>query len=230
MTTVVFMHGSGAAGADGWPVQVAAADPHWQFLPRHPEGDLARRDAGRLIDVIAKTGDPGIVVAASYGANAAVIALHRRPDLIAGLVLAEPATFDLARGQGAVEGHIAAMMPAAIAASDPSKSDREWSDLFASGFGWEPLDDDRLAVVAPRMRALPPPWSTGIDASLALPGRCLVVTGQSGLLFDQTAQALVGLGASRVVFPGAGHRVQDDPGFNAAVIDFLAGTAWPQSS
>lgn len=230
MTSTVFMHGSGAAGVDGWPIQVAAADPQWRFLSRHPDGDLADRDARRIIDVIAESGSPGNVVASSYGGNAAVIALQRRPDLIAGLVLAEPATFDLARGRDAVEEHIAAMMPAAIAARDPSRSDRDWSDLFASGFGWEPLDDDQLAVMAPRMRALPPPWSTGIDASRGLPCRCLVVTGESGPLFEETAQALSSLGASRLVFPGAGHRVQDDPGFNRAVVDFLAGTARPQSA
>jgi len=225
VTTTVFVHGSGLGGADGWPVQVAAAEPTWQFMSRHPDGDLAERDASRIIELLADCGGAGNVVASSYGGNAAVLALQRRPDLVAALVLAEPATFDLARGAPAVEEHITAMQPAALAAGDPAVSDREWSDLFAAGFGREPLDDEQLAVLAPRMRPLPPPWSTGIDASRGLPGRCLVVTGGSGPLFEQTAEALERLGASRLVLPGAGHRVQDDPAFNAALTEFVAGSA-----
>jgi pimeloyl-ACP methyl ester carboxylesterase len=223
MTVTVFLHGSGQPGADGWPVQAVAGNPEWLFMSRHPQGDLAERDASRLVQLLDGSGG-GNVVASSYGGNAAVMALQRRPDLVAALVLAEPATFDLARGAAAVEEHIQAMQPAALAAVDPAVSDREWSDLFAAGFGREPLDDQQLAVLAPRMRPLPPPWSTGIDPCRGLPGRCLVVTGQSGPLFEQTAEALERLGASRLVLPGAGHRVQDDPAFNAAVIRFLGDT------
>lgn len=224
MTITVFLHGSGQAGADGWPVQAAAAEPTWRFMSRHPGGDLPERDADRIIELLADSGSAGNVVASSYGGNAAVIALQRRPDLVAALVLAEPATFDLARGAAAVEEHIEAMEPAALAALDPAVSDREWSDLFATGFGREPLSEEQLAVLAPRMRPLPPPWSTGIDVTRGLPCRCLVVTGGSGPLFEQTAEALERLGASRLVLPGAGHRVQDDPAFNAAVTEFLART------
>ena len=186
MTTTIFLHGSGTGGAEGWPVQAAAAEPTWQFMSRHPDGDLAERDAGRLIGLLADSGCAGNVVASSYGGNAAVLALQRRPDLVAALVLAEPATFDLARGAAAVEEHIVAMEPAALAAHDPAVSDREWSDLFAAGFGREP------------------------------------VTGGSRPLFEQTAEALERLGATRLVLPGAAHRVQDDPAFNVAVTTFLA--------
>ena len=223
MGITVFVHGSGKDGADGWPVQAEAADPDWHFLSRHPDGDDPRRDAGRVIDLLEASGGPGHVVGSSYGGNAAVLAAQLRPDLVAALVLAEPATFDLARGRPAVEEHIAAMAPAAAAAHDPEVSDREWSDLFAAGFGWEPLDDAGVAAVAPRMRRLPSPWATGIDASRGLPVRCLVVTGESGPIFDQTALALRDLGASHLVLPGAGHRVQDDPGFTPALREFVAG-------
>ena len=225
MTITVFVHGAGLAGADGWPVQVGAAEPTWQFLSRHPDGDLAERDASRIIELLADSAGPGNLVASSYGGNAAVIAMQRRPDLVSALVLAEPATFDLARGAAAVEEHIVAMQPAALAATDPGVSDRKWSDLFAAGFGREPLDDDQVAAVAPRMRHLPPPWSTGIDASRGLPGRCLVVTGGSRPLFEQTAAALERLGAARLVLTGAAHRVQDDPAFNAALTRFVAAPA-----
>ena len=220
MTLTVFLHGAGVPGAEGWPHHAAVGDPDWQFMSRHPEGDLAERDAARLVEMLTEAGG-GNVVASSYGGNAAVVALQRRPDLVAALVLAEPATFDLARGSAAVEEHVRAMEPATRAAGDPTVSDRDWSDLFAKGFGWERLDDRQVEQVAPRMRALPPPWSTGIDESRGLPGRCLVVTGESGPLFDHTADALERLGAARLVLPGAGHRVQDDPRFNDAVTAFL---------
>lgn len=224
MSVTVFLHGAGLPGAEGWPLQAAARLPHWQFMSRHPQGDLAARDADRLVKMLEDSGG-GNVVGSSYGGVGAVIALQRRPDLARSLVLAEPATFDLARGAAAIEKHIQAMRPAARAATDPTVSDREWSDLFAEGFGRERLDDEQVTRVAPRVRQLPAPWSTGIDASRGLPGRCLVITGESGPLFDQTAQALEGLGASRLVLPGAGHRVQDDPGFNEVVIEFCGSSS-----
>lgn len=225
MSVTVFLHGAGLDGADGWPLQAATNEPAWHYLKRHPHGDLAGRDATRIIEVIAGSSSAGDVVGSSYGGNAAVLAAQRRPDLVRALVLAEPATFDLARGREAVEAHIEAMAPAGRAATDPAVSDRVWSDLFAAGLGREPLDDAQLAALAPRLRPLAPPWSTGIDVAQGLPVRCLVVTGASSDLYDQTADALADLGAKRLVLPGAGHRVQDDPRFNEAVTEFFAGSA-----
>lgn len=192
----------------------------WVFMSRHPEGDLAERDAGRKIAPLEESRG-GNVVASSYGGNGAVIALQRRPDLLAALVLAEPATFDLARGAEAVEKHITAMQPSLRAAADPTVPDRGWADLFTAGLGRERLGDEQVARLALRMRRLPPPLSTGIEPSLGLPGRCLVVTGESGPHFEQTAEALERLGATRLVLPGAGHRVQDDPAFNNTVASFF---------
>ena len=63
MTTTVFLHGSGQGGAEGWPVQAAAAEPTWHFMSRHPDGDLAERDASRIIELLADCGTAGTVVA-----------------------------------------------------------------------------------------------------------------------------------------------------------------------
>jgi pimeloyl-ACP methyl ester carboxylesterase len=104
--TAVFLHGAGRGGADGWPLQAAQHESNWVFLDRAPDGD----DADRILDAL-RPGEPGHVVATSYGGNAAVLAVQRNPELVSSLALFEPACFDLARGKSAVEEHIAAMDP-----------------------------------------------------------------------------------------------------------------------
>lgn len=208
----VFVHGSGRAGADAWPSQAAVAEPGWWFLPRDAAGDDAGRDARRVLDRLRERG-AGHVVAQSYGGNAAVLAAQLAPDLVRSLTLLEPACFDLARGRPAVEEHVAALTPVFEVADDPSVSAREFSQRFATAMGTEPPDvpDAELRVLVERLRALRPPWGTGLRVDVGLPVRTLVVTGGWSDLYDQTADALVALGAQRVTLDGAGHRVQEHP-------------------
>ncbi|MCC2322311.1 alpha/beta fold hydrolase [Cellulomonas xiejunii] len=209
---VVFVHGSGRAGAASWPQQAEAAEPGWLFLTREGVADDAARDAGRLLEWLRARGG-GHVVAHSYGANAAVLAAQTEPGLVRSLALLEPACFDLARGNPAVEEHIAAMAPAFEVAADPSVSAREFSRVFAKGMGMEPPDvpEEELFARVSRLRALRPPWGVGLRVEQSLPVGTLVVTGGWSPLYEQTAAALVARGARHVTLEGHGHRVQDDP-------------------
>lgn len=209
---VVFVHGSGRAGAAAWPQQAAAAEPGWWFLPRDGVADDAARDARRLLEWLRARGG-GHLVASSYGGNAAVIAAQTDPAAVRSLALLEPACFDLARGMPAVEEHVEAMTPVFEVADDASVSAREFSRRFAAAMGTEPTDvpEEELRASVDRLRALRPPWGVGLRTQQGLPVRTLVVTGGWSPLYDETAEALVALGARHVALDGAGHRLQDDP-------------------
>lgn len=200
------------AGADAWPHQAAEAEPGWLFLPRAGLADDADRDSHRILDLL-REGGGGQVVAHSFGANAALLAARREPSLVHSLALLEPACFDLARGNPAVEEHIAAMAPVFEVADDPKVSTHEFSRLFAQAMGTEPpdLSDDELEQRVRRLRALRPPWDVGLRPDQDLPRRTLVITGGRSPLYEQTAASLARLGARHRTFEGAGHRVQDDP-------------------
>lgn len=207
---VVFVHGAGQAGAAAWPRQAEVGEPGWLFLPREGTADDATRDARRVLAELRARGG-GHVVAHSYGANAAVLAAQLEPTVVRSLALLEPACFDLARGAAAVEEHVTAMEPVFAVADDPSVSARDFSLLFAAAMGTEPPDvpDDELRARVDRLRALRPPWGVGLRPEL--PVRTLVVTSGWSSLYEQTAAALVALGARHLTVEGAGHRVQDDP-------------------
>lgn len=221
---VVFVHGAGRAGADAWPHQAAAAEDGWLFLPREGVADDALRDAGRVLDALRARGGAH-VVASSYGANAALLAAQHEPGAVRSLTLLEPACFDLARGRPAVEEHVAAMTPVFAVAGDASVPDREFSRLFAAAMGAEPPDlpADELRSAVERLRALRPPWGLGLRPGLRLPVRTLVVTGGRRPLYEQTAGAMVLLGARHVILEGAGHNVQDDPRVSAVLQEHWVG-------
>lgn len=208
---VVFVHGAGVAGADAWPHQAAEAESGWHFLPRTALADDADRDSHRILDLL-RAGGGGHVVAQSYGANAALLAAQREPSLVRSLVLLEPACFDLARGEPAVEEHIAAMTPVFEVADDPKISTHEFSQRFAAAMGVEPPDvsDDELEERVRRLRALRPPWDLGLRPDQDLKQSTLVITGGRRPLYEETAASLARLGARHRTFEGAGHRVQDD--------------------
>lgn len=216
---VVFVHGAGAAGVDAWPRQAAEAGAGWRFLPRDGVADDAGRDARRVLDWLRATGG-GHVVAHSYGANAALLAAQLEPSLVRTLALLEPACFDLARGMPAVEEHISAMTPVLAVADDPTVSAREFSQRFAAAMGMEAPDlpDEELEARVGRLRALSPPWGVGLRPGQALPARTLVVTGGSDPLYEETATALVAVGAQHLTLDGAGHRVQDAPHATAVLL------------
>ena len=206
---VVFIHGAGQAGADAWPQQAAEDEGGWFFMLREGVADDAHRDARRILDHLRdKAG--GHVVAHSYGANAALLAAQEQPDLVHSLTLLEPACFDLARGQTAVEEHIAAMRPVFEVADAADVSTRDFSLRFAAGMGFDAPDlpDDVLEERVSRLRAMRPPWDVGLRG---LSTKTLVITGGERPLYEETAESLENLGAEHRTFNRVSHRVQDDP-------------------
>jgi len=141
------------------------------------------------------------------------LAAQLEPSLVRSLALLEPACFDLARGMPAVDEHISAMTPVLAVADDPTVSARAFSRRFAAAMGMEPPDlpDEELEARVGRLRALSPPWGVGIRPGQDLPVRTLVVTGGSDPLYEETATALVAVGAQHLILEGSGHRVQDHP-------------------
>jgi hypothetical protein len=79
--------------------------------------------------------------------------------------------------------------------------------------GFEPPDvsDDELEARVSRLRALSPPWDTGLRSGRDLPARTMVITGGWSPLYEDTANALVSSGAQHRPLEGSGHRVQDHP-------------------
>src|SRR5690606_14497517 len=90
---------------------------------------------------------------------------------------------------------------------------RDFSRRFSAAMGTEPPDlpDEQLQASVSRLRALRPPWGIGLRTQRGVPARTLVVTGGWSRLYEETAGALVALGAQHVTLEGTGHRVQDDP-------------------
>ena len=162
-----------------------------------------------------------LVVAHSLGAVPAALA-YRAGDLPAShVVLLEPALYDVARGQGAVERHITAMTEARECA--------EAGDLF--GF-WQivgPLmlgrpatrdswhEDQTLARLLADVDA---PWGHGIEGSVFAAVPTLVVTGDWSDEYEGIAQQMTVAGAEHVCLPGAKHRPQDHPGFESVLSEF----------
>jgi pimeloyl-ACP methyl ester carboxylesterase len=213
----LFIHGAGRAGKEAWPVQAALRQSGWVFLARHADGDESWRDAERLISASGAEG--GQIVAASYGALAALLAAQQRPELVRRIVLFEPACFALARGRTAVEAHVAAMTPVFAVADDPSVDAVEFSQRFATAMGTATPDlpAHQLEAHVARLRATAPPWEVPIDEATVGATPITVVTGGWSELYEQVAEQLVALGANHRALVGHAHRPQDHPDANSVI-------------
>ena len=159
------------------------------------------------------------LVAHSYSG---VVALLAAPELpLASLTVIEPPAFGVARGDPAVEAWLDG------AARFPRDSVRAHLEAFLAHVG-SPL---RL----PDQLQLPSDLQQGAEAFFderrpdeariplaPLPYPVLVVTGAHEPAFEAVADVLCErLGAERAVLPGAGHAVQNAPGFNDVLVEFV---------
>lgn len=208
-----YVHGAGRAGREAWPAQ---ADDGAVFAD-HSAATTAPGKAALLREQCPSR--DVVLVAHSLGAVPAALGLD--VTSLSCVVLLEPALYDVARGHGAVEAHIAAMT-AARESADAGDLFGYWQVVAPLMFGrpaskttWE--EDEQLAI---RFAAVGPPWGHGIDATVFAAVQTLVVTGAWNDEYEAIAERLVEAGASHVHLEGRRHRPQDHPGFEALVADF----------
>jgi len=224
---VVLVHGSVTNASRSWGRQAALGDRFELVAPNRPgfppgppvERVDFERDADWLAGVI-RPGDH--LVGHSYGGVAALVAAPRLP--LASLTLIEPPAFGVARGEPAVEAWLAGAE--ALPRDDP----RARLEAFLAHVGAPfplpsplPPDLEQGAEAFFRERG---PQEAEIDlASLpyaSLPYPVLVVTGGHEPAFEVVGDVLErALGAERAVLPGAGHAVQNAPGFNELLEHFV---------
>jgi len=211
----VHVHGAGRRGADAWPDAGTEEDAFVSF----PIASTISEQAEALVR------DHGsqraIVYAHSIGA--VPVALAARRMRIEGLVLVEPALYDIARGEESIERHIG-IVSEARAQADAGDLRSFWAILRPLMFGgpFDPDAWDREQSAADRWAATNLPWGHGVRAGMMHGIPTLVVTGGWNDEYEQIAQVLVDGGAEHLVLAGAQHRPMDLPAFGAAAAAFEA--------
>ncbi|MEV4735317.1 MULTISPECIES: hypothetical protein [unclassified Microbacterium] len=196
----------------------------WLHLDANPEQSLAL-DVGMSVQEQADAVRSGsrtessLLFAHSIRAVPAVLAA--RSAHVSGLVLVEPALYDLARGVPSIERHIAIVSEARALASTGDLRGC-WAMLRPVMFGG-PFDEDLWATeaaTAERWSTTPVPWGHGIRERMVAGIPILVVTGGWNDEYEAIAEILSSRGAEHVILPGAGHRPQDLPGLGPVVEEF----------
>lgn len=169
-------------------------------------------------------GEDVVVVAHSLGAVPVALSHASGQVSAARMVLLEPALYDLARGESAIEAHIGPMTEARALAGE--------GDLFGYWRVVAPLMFGREATReswtedeprARKLASLEPPWGHDIDAAVFAGTPTLVVTGDWNPEYEAIAQVLTDAGAAHVHLVGARHRPQDLPQFEDVLAGFIAG-------
>lgn len=208
----LYVHGGARRGADAWPHVV---DPDAAFVSFSPGFSIEDQ-----ADALARDISGGaLVFAHSIGAVPAALVAERLD--VAGLVLVEPALYDLARGHGAIERHIGIVTEARTRASVGDLRGF-WAILRPLMFGG-PLEDarwDEERALAHRWATTNLPWGHGVRERMLDGIPALVVTGGWNEEYEVIAGLLADRGAEHVVLTGARHRPQDLPGFAEVVQRF----------
>lgn len=211
----VYVHGGGRRGVDAWP---HVSDQNAVFTSFAPEASIEEQ-AESLVRAHGQR--PVLLFAHSLGAVPAVLAAERLD--VAGLVLIEPALYDIARGHAAIERHIGIVTEARARASDGDFRGF-WAILRPLMFGgpFDPTRWDEEQPLAARWALTNLPWGHGVRARMLNGHPTLVVTGSWNDEYEAIADVLSEHGARRIALPGAQHRPQDLPAFAAAVESFEA--------
>ncbi|MGB3376761.1 MAG: hypothetical protein WBA87_16690 [Microbacterium sp.] len=211
----VHVHGAGRRGSDAWP---GAASDAGEFVS-FPAASTVSEQVELLVHDFGAA--PAIVYAHSIGA--VPVALAARRMRIAGLVLVEPALYDIARGEEPIERHIG-IVTEARAQADAGDLRSFWAILRPLMFGgpFDPGAWEREQPAAERWARTNLPWGHGVRAGTLRGIPTLVVTGGWNDEYERIAQVLVGEGAQHLVIAGAQHRPMDLPAFTDAALGFEA--------
>lgn len=220
---VVLVHGSLATGPQEWAGQRSLADDGFELVvPTRRAyasvpvtlGEDVVGDAAEVADLL---GDGAHLVGHSSGGLVALLAAAARPDAVRSLVVAEPPAFAVAEHEPAV-GRLRAELEPLFA---ESMGDRAFLQEFLTAVG-TPVDDLPTSLLAEWERLVPAlrrgtvMWDVAVPvrALADAPFRTVAVSGAHHPAFtamcEQLAQAA---GGEHVALPGAGHEVQDAPGF-----------------
>jgi pimeloyl-ACP methyl ester carboxylesterase len=216
---LVLVHGSVTGPSRSWRRQEPLRERFEVVAPTRPgfwpEPPVERvdfeRDAAWLPSVV-RPGDH--LVGHSYGGVAALLAAPTLP--LASLTVIEPPAFGVARGEPSVESWLAR------AAALPTGDIDAFLELVGAPFRMpEPAPDDlRQGAEAFFHERRPDEAEIPLGP---LPFPVLVVTGDHEPAFEAVADVLEReLHAERIVLPGAGHAVQNVPGFNDTLEEFIA--------
>lgn len=209
----LFIHSAERPVDDAWP-HLDAVDACAAPMP--PDASVV--DQTRILLDEVRTARR---VAFAHSRRAVPAVLAADGGRVAGLVLVEPALYDLVRGVPSAERHIAIVSEArGLAAAGDLRG--SWAILRPLMFGGD-FDEarwDAEARVAQHWTTTEVPWGHGIRGRMLSGIPTLVVTGGWNDEYEAIAEVLVSLGATHRVLPGARHRPQDLPGFAPIVADF----------
>jgi len=211
----VFIHGAGRSGQDAWPLSDGTNADFVSFAP----GSTISEQVATLIAAYSAT--RVLLHAHSLGAVPAVLAAASDRVDVAGLVLVEPALYDIARGEAPIERHIATVTEAR-AQAEIGDLQGFWAIfrplMFDAPFDADRWDAERTA--AQRWATSNVPWGHGVRVHMMAGIPTLVVTGGWNDEYEIIARELTRNGARHVVLDGAAHRPQDLPGFLPAARAF----------
>ncbi|WP_225755610.1 alpha/beta fold hydrolase [Actinotalea sp. Marseille-Q4924] len=220
---VVLVHGSVATGPTEWQGQRVLADAGYELVVptrrAYAETPVTRGedvvgDAAEIADLL---GDGGHLVGHSSGGLVALLAAAARPDAVRSLVVAEPPAFSLAEHEPAVARLRADVEPL----FSEAMSDRAFLEEFLPAVG-SPVDELPTTVLEEWERLVPAlrrgtlMWDVvvPVQALADAPFRIVVVSGGHHPGFTAMCTHLAqAVGGEHVVRPGAGHEVQEAPGF-----------------
>ena len=211
-----YVHGAGRGGREAWPEQ---DDANAMFA----DHSNSPRMLGKA-DMVGEQCPDGnfIVVAHSLGAVPVAMAYGAGDICATHVVLLEPALYDIARGDGAIERHIG---PVTVARQRAASGDLfgYWQIVGPLMFRREASRDtwDEDKDLAQRFADLDPPWGYDINASAFAEVPTLVVTGGWNDEYEAIAERLAQSGAERVELEGMKHRPQDHPRFESTLAEFL---------
>lgn len=212
---LLYVHGAGRSGVAAWP-NVPGANAVFADLT----GAVTIADKVEAL-AIASAGRQATVVAHSAGAVPALLALAEGAVDISSLVLLEPALYDIARGDPAIERHIAVMSTARAFAAEGDLF-AYWSIVRPRMFNGPAAANNwaNEKVQAEGFASIDLPWGYPVSATTIEQVPTLVVTGAWNDEYEAIAAELVRHGAVHRQLIGHQHRPQDHPDFQAMLRDF----------
>jgi pimeloyl-ACP methyl ester carboxylesterase len=223
-STVVFIHGSGRAGAANWPSQVANfADSAFLTMPGYGDEGPTPTNMDEWVGRVLGVDGELDLIAHSYGGLAAILAAAQAPERVRSLTLFEPAAYSYARGRPNAEAMIERMTPIIDEAPELHAIDYEVRFVLALTGSRPPRPQSPSDILsAERNRLLAPPWSFDLPIDVLSVVPTLVLTGDWNREYEEIGNAMADLGSRHAHLVGYGHRTQDHPDANSIIADWVS--------